>query len=153
MITVKTSSNLEYAVAVENWLVDFQNENGHGIKKRPVEISRYRLGAYAFDEAELVGGITFGIQNCWVFVGCGFVLPQYRGRGIYRELLNIMEVFAKDMGIKGIFLSTYDFEAPELYPRFGFTRGSVLPDCPPGNTNIDYFKVLGGNHGTTDGAG
>lgn len=66
-------------------------------------------------------------------------------------MLDFIESWARKVDISGIIVSTYDFEAPEVYERLGFTRGAVLPNCPKGNTSIDYYKVLMNKEGGTGG--
>lgn len=90
----------------------------------------------------LVGDITYYIQNEWLFIESGFILPEYRGRGLYRALIGVLEDCARHNKAGGLFLSTYTFEAPGLYEKLGFTKGSVLPNIPRGNTSIDYYKIL-----------
>ena len=100
------------------------------------------FGAFAIAGDELLGGVTFNAHNDWVWLQCGFVYEPQRRQGIYRSLLEIVERWAKESGMSGIFVSTYDFEAPLVYERLGFTRGAVLGNCPKGNTSINYYKEL-----------
>lgn len=99
-------------------------------------------GVYALRGDELVGGLTYTIISDWVFLVSGFVWEQWRGMGIYRDLMNAIEKQARKMGMGGIFVSTYDIEAPALYEKLGFKRGSELTNCPLGNTTFDFYKPL-----------
>lgn len=133
--------NKEYATVVDNWLICYQNKYGVGIHRPLLECSNYP-GIFAFEEEILIGGLTLTIHNDWIFLHCGFVLPEYRGMGIYKKILLSLVDFAGAEGLSGIFTSTYSFEAPHLYERLGFIKGSVMPDCPKGNTSIDYYKLI-----------
>ena len=39
-------------------------------------------------------------------------------------------------------LSTSDYQAPEFYPKLGYTRYGLLADCPPGETVSYFWKPL-----------
>lgn len=131
--------NSEFACTIENWLVEYQNTHGKNINRAKVKSSPH-MGVYAFCENDLIGGLTFACHNDWIFLHCGFVLPKYRGQGIYTVIINFIQKFGIEAGMSGIFTGTYEFEAPAFYERMGFTRGSVLHDCPKGNTSIDFYK-------------
>jgi GNAT superfamily N-acetyltransferase len=133
----------EHACKIWNWLVDYENTNGKNIHKEHKLSSEIWLeGIYAFDSDTLIGGLTFHIENDWVFLSKGFILPEYRGLKIYSTILRRLEQTARKCGMCGMFVSTYDFEAPHVYEHMGFTRGSVMSDMPRGNTNIDCYKVF-----------
>lgn len=134
--------NATYANTVENWLVDFENENGEDISRAHVTEPFDGFGIYAVSGNELIGGLTFRIHNDWVFLCCGYVLPEYRGQGIYSAFVHEIEDMAVKRGLSGLFVSTYTFEAPYVYEHMGFKKGAVLEDLPKGNTNIDYYKKL-----------
>lgn len=142
MIMVNFIDNPEYANMVENWLVDYENKNGNGINRERVAEPFNGMGIYAMDGNALVGGLTFRIQNDWIFLCCGYVLPEYRGRRIYSTFIFELEHMAAERGLSGIFVSTYTFEAPRVYEHLGFMKGATLEDLPKGNTNIDYYKKL-----------
>jgi len=99
-------------------------------------------GLYAFCGDELIGGLTLDLRDDWVFLGCGFVLPEYRNRGIYKHIMQLIEERARSLNISGIFVSTYEFEAPHIYESLGYTKGCVLRNMPKGNTSIDYYKCF-----------
>lgn len=120
--------------------------SGKKIKER---YRKYKIGAekynapvgiFAMIDNVLVGGITYHLQNDWVFLHCGYVWEQYRGMGVYSELMKTLETAARNKGMSGLFVSTYDFEAPKVYEHMGFSKGAILTNCPDGNTSIDYFK-------------
>lgn len=139
-----SNNHKDYAAKVLNALRDYEAENGNGIKMqphlKPEEMDCF--GCYAETGNTLLGGLLFSIQNEWIFLSSGFVWPNYRGMGIYSSIIKNIEEKARANKCNGIFVSTYDFECPHIYEHFGFKKGSVLPDMPKGNTNIDYFKPL-----------
>ena len=136
------TTNPVYANAVANWLIDYQNENGNGLSKPPRSHTEYQ-GVYALCNDELVGGLTFYVNNDWVFLDSGYVLESYRNNGIYKHIVRHIESVVREKGLSGVWLSTYEFEAPHIYEALGYTKGNVLRDMPRGNTSIDYYKHLG----------
>lgn len=137
------SDDRDLILNITDALMEFEAEHGVGLSGRKVNADRAApYGAFALSGKEVLGGLTFDIYNDWIWLQCGFVRAEQRSRGIYRSLLDIIELRARKAGISGIFVSTYDFEAPAVYERLGFTRGAVLPNCPKGNTTINYFKAL-----------
>jgi|GEM_PF-4431637 len=141
-IEITMLKNAEYACMVENWIIDYENEKGCGINRLKVEKGEDFPGIYAFKNDMLIGGLTFCVQNDWLFLHCGFVLPEYRGKRIYSTFLHELEIFAKKSKLSGIHVSTYSFEAPHIYEHLGFRKGAALKDLPKGNTSIDYYKYL-----------
>lgn len=99
-------------------------------------------GAYAFLDGAFVGGVLFYASNDWLFLTSGIVFEPYRNKGIYKAVIKKLEEYAKENGLSGIFVSTYDFQAPWFYEKNGFKQGAVLHNCPAGNTSIDYYKSL-----------
>ena len=80
-----------------------------------------------------IAGHTWGgvaeIAQLWVD-------PAHRGRGAGLQLLDAALAEAKARGCRRVFLMTYDFQAPWLYERRGFTRVIEIPDWPLGHTHI-----------------
>ena len=124
-------------------LLKFEEEHGHcldGISKDPFPLAPH--GVFAVMGREVVGGLTFNLRNDWLFLDCGFVFPEWRRKGIYRCLMDLVEHFALTCGCYGIQVSTYAFEAPAVYERLGYVQGTVRRNFPRGNTSIDYIKEL-----------
>ena len=65
-----------------------------------------------------------------------WVEPEYRGTGLGLALLDAAIAEARARGCKRVFLMTYDFQAPVLYERRGFTRLIEVPDWPEGHVHI-----------------
>ncbi len=115
----------------------------HPERQAKKEAEQHPQGIYAIRaRGKVVGGLTFYVHNDWVFLLCDYVRESWRGSGLYRRMLEDIEGRVRDLGLSGIFVSTYDFEAPALYEHLGFKRGAEMPNCPRGNTSIDFFKVV-----------
>jgi GNAT superfamily N-acetyltransferase len=70
-----------------------------------------------------------------------FLKPEFRGRGLGRELLERAEAEAQQRGYGRISLRTREryAEAVRLYERAGWTRG---PDQPPPGPDRLYYRDL-----------
>ena len=65
-----------------------------------------------------------------------WVEPEHRGKGLGLALLDAAIAEARARGCRRVFLMTYDFQAPGLYERRGFTRLIEVPDWPEGHVHI-----------------
>ena len=85
-----------------------------------------------FDDTKLIGGATGHIAYDWYFLELLYIEKEYRGRKMGSKLLSEIEHFAKQRGLTGIRLETWDFQARNFYEKLGFTVFGELWDCPPG---------------------
>lgn len=74
----------------------------------------------AKSDGELAGIITGNSYYKEVHIGDLIVLEKYRHMHIGSKLMNTVEEYFKDKGFENINLSTYAFQAPEFYKKFGF---------------------------------
>jgi ribosomal protein S18 acetylase RimI-like enzyme len=91
------------------------------------------LGFVVEDAGEMVAaaaGYTWGgiceVKTLWVH-------PERRGSGLGSALMARAIEEARARGCRLMFLSTYDFQAPEFYERLGFERIATIPDKPLGH--------------------
>jgi GNAT superfamily N-acetyltransferase len=70
-----------------------------------------------------------------------FLKPEFRGRGLGREMLHRSEDEARALGYRRISLGTRALyvEAVRLYERAGWSRG---PDLPPPGPDRYYYRDL-----------
>ena len=112
--------------AVEERLYDFN-----------MEATGYRdgldLGFVVEDAGEMVAaaaGYTWGgiceVKTLWVH-------PERRGSGLGSALMARAIEEARARGCRLMFLSTYDFQAPDFYTRLGFECIATIPDKPLGH--------------------
>ncbi|MBZ9794617.1 GNAT family N-acetyltransferase [Mesorhizobium sp. ES1-4] len=66
----------------------------------------------------------------------------HRGRGYARQLLDAFIAEATDRGVKNIWVSSHDFQAPGLYEKAGFQRMAELSGWPEGHSNIILCKTV-----------
>ena len=112
--------------AVEERLYDFNmDETGYR--------DGLDLGFVVEDAGELVAaaaGYTWGgiceVKTLWVH-------PERRGSGLGSALMARAIEEARSRGCRLMFLSTYDFQAPDFYARLGFECIATIPDKPLGH--------------------
>ena len=66
----------------------------------------------------------------------------YRGRGYSRALLDAFVAEACSRGVRRIWVSSYDFQAPEIYEKAGFRRVAEFEGWPEGHSNLFLCKTL-----------
>jgi len=94
-------------------------------------------------ESDAVTGGLWGTSTAgWLYVDLLVVPEGFRGQGLGTALLRAAEDIARKRGCVGVFLSTGSFQAPEFYPKLGFTPFGTVPDYPPGYTTTYYLKRL-----------
>jgi GNAT superfamily N-acetyltransferase len=94
------------------------------------------------EQQEIVAGLSgwtwaeaCEIQNLWVH-------SDWRGQGYGRDLLQSAEAEARARGCRVILLSSYSFQAPRFYQKFGYELAWQLNDFPPGHQNCYLVKRL-----------
>lgn len=66
----------------------------------------------------------------------------YRGRGHARALLNAFVAEAHSRGVRRIWVTSYDFQAPGMYETAGFKRMAEFKGWPDGHINVVLCKTL-----------
>jgi ribosomal protein S18 acetylase RimI-like enzyme len=66
----------------------------------------------------------------------------YRGHGCARALLNAFVAEACSRGVRRIWVTSYDFQAPGLYEKVGFKRMAEFEGWPEGHINVVLCKTL-----------
>jgi ribosomal protein S18 acetylase RimI-like enzyme len=94
------------------------------------------------EHEEIVAGLSG-----WTWAGACeirtlWVDPALRGQGYGRKLLESAEQEAQAHGCEVIFLSSYSFQAPGFYQKFGYQLAWQLNDFPPGHQYCFLVKQL-----------
>lgn len=89
-----------------------------------------------------VGGLAGWSTFDWFFVVGLFVPETLRGQGVGRELIGRAETYAREQGLIGIWLDTFDFQARGFYEKLGFTVFGTLDDHPVGGKRFFLKKRL-----------
>jgi len=92
------------------------------------------------DQREIVAGLSgwtwahaCEIQTLWV-------QASWRGQGLGRRLLESAEREAQVRGCEVILISSYSFQAPTFYEKFGYKLEWQLNDFPPGHQHCYLVK-------------
>jgi len=80
------------------------------------------------------------------YIYAGATHPSARGKGLYRQLLQAVETYAAEAGMKAVFLQPADAVLAKTYERMGFTvpmvadrlRGSCVPQPLTSVTAQEY---------------
>ena len=91
---------------------------------------------------EIVGGLYGRVFFRWLYIELLVVPEQARGRGTGSELMQMAEQLAREKDCVGIWLDTFDFQAPDFYRRHGFTECGKIEDYPPGHQRFFFQKRL-----------
>ena len=84
------------------------------------------------DMGRTVGGLWGNSVFRWLVIELFFVPEERRGSGLGTRIMAEAEAIARARGCIGIWLDTYDFQAPDFYARLGFTTFGTVADQPPG---------------------
>lgn len=93
------------------------------------------------EQDAIVGGL-------WGHHGYGFLFIELlcagpdRHAGIGTALMARAEAECRRLGLVGIWLDTWTFQAPDFYRRLGFTECGRIPCYPPGHDRVFFHKRL-----------
>jgi GNAT superfamily N-acetyltransferase len=125
--------------AIVNGLVQYNDSKTEGLYAPPF----FSCVLSVRDDAdEPIGGLTAKITYGWMYIELLFLPEALRGTGIGAQLMVKAEEIAREKGCVGIRVDTMGFQAPEFYPKFGYTAYGQLQDCPPGHTRYFFSKRL-----------
>ena len=94
------------------------------------------------DNGEILGGLYGRFFYQWLFIELLSVPEQARGQGLGSKLMQMAEDLARKKECVGIWLDTFDFQAPEFYKRLGYSELGQIADYPPGHKRHFFQKRL-----------
>lgn len=94
------------------------------------------------DNGEILGGLYGRFFYQWLFIELLSVPEQARGQGLGSKLMQMAEDLAREKECVGIWLDTFDFQAPEFYKRLGYSELGQIADYPPGHKRHFFQKRL-----------
>jgi GNAT superfamily N-acetyltransferase len=94
------------------------------------------------DGDQVLGGLHGKLLYRWMFIELLAVPEQARGQGLGTRLMAMAEELARDKGCVGIWLDTFDFQAPEFYRALGYSEFARIDDYPPGHSRFFFQKRL-----------
>ncbi|MBA1232747.1 GNAT family N-acetyltransferase [Pseudomonas viridiflava] len=91
---------------------------------------------------EIIGGLHGRFFYRWLFIELLVVPEQTRGQGTGSRLMQMAEDLAREKNCIGMWLDTFDFQAPDFYRNHGFTEFGQIEDYPPGHARFFFQKRL-----------
>ncbi len=90
----------------------------------------------------ILGGALGDVWGGWLDLASLWVTEPLRGQGYGKKLLEAAEDEARAQGCRGVFLTTFSFQARPFYERFGYEVIADVPDYPAGHTYHILKKML-----------
>ena len=97
------------------------------------------LTLVAREGRRILGGLKG--ESCWewMFVRFLWVHEERRGMGLGQRLLRLAEREARRRGCRGVWLNTFDFQAPRFYAKLGYREFGRLRDFPVRGRSAHFF--------------
>jgi GNAT superfamily N-acetyltransferase len=101
------------------------------------------LAIFLRDERDaLLGGALGHVWGGWLDLSILWVAEPFRGQGYGARLLRAAEDEARMQGCHGVFLTTFSFQAPGFYEKFGYEAVANIPEYPRGHSYHVLKKLL-----------
>ena len=94
------------------------------------------------DSGEILGGLYARVFYQWMFIELLSVPEQSRGQGLGSKLMRMAEDVAREKECVGVWLDTFDFQAPGFYQKLGYSELGEIVDYPPGHKRLFFQKRL-----------
>lgn len=91
---------------------------------------------------EILGGLYGSVFYQWLFIDLLSVPEQARGQGVGSRLMQMAETLALQKNCVGMYLDTFEFQAPEFYKKMGFNEFGHMDEYPPGHKRFFFQKRL-----------
>ena len=135
-ISIVDENHTQFADTVEAIIDAVASDLG-----RPFDPTPWQLRATAPD-GSLAGGLTAYVAQGWLYIRLLGVADGFRSSGLGRVLLDRAEEHARAQGLAGVYLDTYDFQAPRFYRSRGYTEFGRLPAAGGAPQRIWFAKVF-----------
>ena len=126
----------EQRQAILQPLIEYNDAQTGGSKSEPFALM------VKDQNGEILGGLYGRMIFRWMFIELLSVPEQGRGQGIGSKLMAQAEALAKEKNCYGLWLDTFDFQAPEFYRKLGFSQFGEIVDYPPGHKRHYFQKRL-----------
>jgi len=124
--------------ASANAIVDLLLDYNAPYLGRPLRLP-FRL-ALRWTDGTLLGGLLGQMRSHWLHIEILVVHSSLRGQGAGTALMAAAEAAARERGCHGLWLDTFEFQAPGFYERLGFTRFGTIEDFHDGHARHFYQK-------------
>lgn len=136
-IELKANPTEEERLAILAPLVDYNAQQaGDGLSEKLALLVRDEV------TGEILGGLHARVLYRWLFVELLVVPEQTRGQGMGSTLMQRAEDLARERGCVGVWLDTFEFQAPDFYRQHGYTEFGHIDDYPPGHKRFFFQKRL-----------
>ena len=135
-IELTQSPTEEQRQAILQPLIEYNDAQTGGSKSEPFALM------VKDQNGEILGGLYGRMIFRWMFIELLSVPEQGRGQGIGSKLMAQAEALAKEKNCYGLWLDTFDFQAPEFYRKLGFSQFGEIVDYPPGHKRHFFQKRL-----------
>ncbi|ETF07607.1 GNAT family N-acetyltransferase [Pseudomonas atacamensis] len=135
-IELTQSPTEEQRQAILQPLIEYNDAQTGGSKSEPFALM------VKDQNGEILGGLYGRMIFRWMFIELLSVPEQGRGQGIGSKLMAQAEALAREKNCYGLWLDTFDFQAPEFYRKLGFSQFGEIVDYPPGHKRHYFQKRL-----------
>lgn len=94
------------------------------------------------DREETIGGLWGKVSYDWLFVELLIVPEPLRRQKLGTQLMNAAEQLARERNCVGVWLDTFEFQAPAFYQSLGYEVFGQLPNHPRGSARYFLRKML-----------
>jgi GNAT superfamily N-acetyltransferase len=94
------------------------------------------------DRGAVLGGALGHVWGGWLDLATLWVIEPLRGHGHGGRLLEAAEEEARTQGCRGVYLTTFSFQAKDFYERHGYEVIADVPDYPARHTYHVLTKNL-----------
>ncbi|MCB9992364.1 MAG: GNAT family N-acetyltransferase [Hyphomicrobiaceae bacterium] len=114
------------------------------LRVMPSEKPRGNFAIYVRDPAsgDVVGGLWGPYYYDWLFVEFLSLPEEARGEGLGRKMMQEAERFARNIGLTGIWLDTFSWQAQGFYEKLGYQVFGEIEDFPDGQSRLFLKKRL-----------
>jgi len=135
-VTMEDRNPGEVASELEKRLTAFNEVAAGPLRTKPIVL------AVRDETNRLIGGLT--AETFWnaLFIDILWVDEEHRRRGYGAALLRRAEDAGRSESCDVAYLSTFDFQAPGFYEKYGYDLVGQLQGVPPGSTRRWFSKKL-----------
>lgn len=104
------------------------------------------IGSFAVSVKDDAGAVTGGLWADygydWMFIKYLIVPESARGKGLGKQMMEQAEARARELGLYGIWLDTFTFQAKGFYEKLGYEVFGTIENFPRGGASYHLKKVL-----------
>ncbi|WDV48080.1 GNAT family N-acetyltransferase [Clostridiaceae bacterium M8S5] len=143
---IKSNAQTEVIVATEkidkyNSIVLNQLEK-FNIENNVKSVEEKNIMFVALDNNIFVGGVHGSIYEDSMYIGWLVVDEAYRGNGIGKNLMYMIEEKAKELNVYSISLGTVEFQAQKFYDKLGYKIVFIKENDPRGYKSYSMVKNI-----------